>query len=61
MAFILLSGREPFESEDNFGLLQKIEACNYSLEGSEWEGVSEDAKEFIRGLLVADPKKRMNI
>ena len=57
--FILLSGSPPFYDEDNFQLFEKIKACKYDFSASSWSLVSDEAKDFISKLLVADPKQRL--
>ena len=60
VAYILLSGAPPFYSEDNFKLFEQIKNCDYDFNDESWNNVSNDAKDFISKILVADPKKRMN-
>ena len=57
--FILLSGTPPFYDEDNFALFEKIKSCDYSFSAPSWRTISEEAKDFISRLLVADPAARM--
>eukprot|EP01029_Cantina_marsupialis_P027801 TRINITY_DN774017_c0_g1_i1.p1 TRINITY_DN774017_c0_g1~~TRINITY_DN774017_c0_g1_i1.p1 ORF type:complete len:364 (+),score=96.45 TRINITY_DN774017_c0_g1_i1:147-1238(+) len=58
--FLLLSGTLPFYS-DNFTELQKlILAGKFSMEGENWDGVSENARDLIRRLIVVDPSERLN-
>ena len=59
MLFILLSGCPPFFDEDNFALFEKIKKVDFNFDAPTWENVSEEAKDVIRKLLVADPSKRM--
>jgi serine/threonine protein kinase len=60
VAFNLLSGEQPFYGVDYFVILEQMKACNYSFTGETWKGVSDEAKDFISKILVADPSKRMN-
>lgn len=57
--FILLSGEPPFYHEDNFELFELIKKCRYDMNKPIWKEISDEAKSFIKGLLVADPSKRM--
>jgi serine/threonine protein kinase len=59
VTFILLSGSTPFYEEDNFALFEQIKNCRYSFEAETWQDVSEEAKDFVKKILVADPKKRL--
>ena len=60
VAFILLSGTPPFYEEDNFALFEQIKACKYDFDVDTWGSVSEEAKDFIKKILVADPNVRLN-
>lgn len=62
VTFILLSGSPPFfeDGNDNFGLFEQIKKCDYNFEVETWQQVSEEAKDFIRKVLVADPAERYN-
>ena len=59
VTFILLSGTVPFWDEDNFKLFEKIKACRYDFSSSTWDKVSNEAKDFVKKILIADPKKRL--
>lgn len=39
----------------------KIREGRFSLDGEAWQGVSEEAKELVRGLLTVDPAKRLKL
>lgn len=54
--YILLSGSPPF-GEDT--LFDQIRTASYTFEGSEWEGVSDQAKDLIRHLLTESPTTRL--
>ena len=60
VTFILLSGTPPFHEDDNFKLFEQIKNCEYDFEVDTWEGVSDEAKDFIRHILVPDPETRFN-
>ena len=57
--YILLSGQPPFYHDDNFELFEQIKKCKYDMEGPIWKNVSDNAKDLISRLLVADPEKRL--
>ncbi|PRD31093.1 UNVERIFIED_CONTAM: MAPk-Ak2 [Trichonephila clavipes] len=63
--YILLCGFPPFYSNHGLaispGMKKRIRAGQYSFPDPEWEHVSGDAKELIRGLLITDPAKRLTI
>lgn len=57
LLYVLLSGVMPFAE----GRFRQLMAASYSLKGSVWRAVSQPAKQLIRQLLVADPRKRLTI
>ena len=59
--YILLCGHPPFQSKSNREILERSAKGQYSLEGKEWEGVSELAKELVRKMLTVDPTKRITV
>ena len=54
--YILLSGSPPF-GEDT--LFDQIRTASYNFQGTEWEGVSDQAKDLIRHLLTESPINRL--
>lgn len=61
ITYILLSGASPFLGETKQETLTNISAVNYDFDEEYFSSTSELAKDFIRRLLVKDPKKRMTI
>ncbi|XP_065133177.1 death-associated protein kinase 3 [Paramisgurnus dabryanus] len=61
ITYILLSGASPFLGETKQETLTNISAVNYDFDEEFFSNTSELAKDFIRRLLVKDPKKRMTI
>lgn len=59
IAYVLLSGHAPFYSENLQKLFAQIKRAQYDFSDDEWEGVSDEAKDFIIKLLVLDPSKRL--
>uniref|UniRef100_A0A8C9ZM32 Ribosomal protein S6 kinase n=1 Tax=Sander lucioperca TaxID=283035 RepID=A0A8C9ZM32_SANLU len=66
--YTMLSGQVPFHSEQRgmtssyaADIMQKIKEGDFSLDGEAWKGVSEDAKELVKGLLTVDPEKRLKL
>lgn len=56
----MLSGQVPFQSEQRgmtssyaADIMQKIKEGDFSLDGEAWKGVSEDAKELVKGVWYA--------
>ena len=62
VTYILLSGRPPFNGLTDDDIFRKVRMGQYVMEGTRfWEvEVSELAKDFIRCLLDADPRRRWN-
>ena len=59
IVFMLLSGNPPFDGYED-EVLENIRVGNYKMKGNRWKAVSDEAKDFVRSLLVVDPKKRMD-
>lgn len=54
--YTMLSGQVPFQSEQRgmtssyaADIMQKIKEGDFSLDGEAWKGVSEEAKELVKG------------
>ncbi|TPX35683.1 hypothetical protein SmJEL517_g01902 [Synchytrium microbalum] len=58
ITYILLSGYPPFYDQNNVELFKQIMAGKYEFDRPWWDNVSDSAKDFIRHLLVLDPKSR---
>ena len=57
--YILICGMPPFYSKSNRETLELSARGCYSMEGREWDGISEDAKDLIRRMLTVDLAKRI--
>lgn len=60
ICYVLLSGLLPFDDESNDRKARKIMENVYKFPNSIWKDISENAKDFIRHLLISDPSKRMS-
>ncbi|XP_020291158.1 death-associated protein kinase 1-like isoform X2 [Pseudomyrmex gracilis] len=60
LTYILLSGASPFLGEDKQETYANVAACQYQFDNEFFSNVSEIAKDFIRSLLIKDPKERGN-
>ncbi|XP_071569766.1 death-associated protein kinase 1 isoform X4 [Temnothorax nylanderi] len=60
LTYILLSGASPFLGEDKQETYANVAACQYQFDNEYFSNVSEIAKDFIRSLLIKDPKERGN-
>ncbi|XP_066593408.1 death-associated protein kinase 1-like [Prorops nasuta] len=58
LTYILLSGASPFLGEDKQETYANVAACQYQFDDEFFNSVSEIAKDFIRSLLIKDPKER---
>lgn len=58
ITYMLLSGTPPFKGRRDREVLQAVRRGKYTLSGPRWDGISEEAKDFIRRLLVYNPSKR---
>ena len=60
ITYMLLCSKRPFHNRKREVTIDKIMAGDYGrLEGGPWRRISGEAKEFVRKLLVVDPKDRM--
>jgi len=57
-AYALLSGKQAFKDKNIFLLNAKIRKGEFDFPDSEWKSVSQEAKDFIKGLINIDPTKR---
>ncbi|CAG5133824.1 unnamed protein product, partial [Candidula unifasciata] len=61
LAYVLLSGLSPFAGEDDLETLQNVRRCDWEFDNDAFSSVSPEAKDFIKSLLLKDPKKRMTV
>ena len=59
VAFMLLSGHLPFYGEHRKVVMHKIVKGVYQFEGVRWKRISNQAKCFVKDLLVVDPNDRL--
>lgn len=59
LLYITLSGQFPFYGEDEEEYYASVVQQEVEFPEEDWKHVSEDAKDFIRGMLEKEPKKRM--
>jgi len=58
ITYVLLCGFSPFLSSTQHGLFDKIVKCEYDFPDPEWTNISDSAKDFIRRLLIKEPRDR---
>ena len=57
---VLLTGAWPFDDDDEDELIDQIVECGLNFDcGEEWECISSQAKDLLRGLLEPNPKRRL--
>jgi calcium-dependent protein kinase len=56
---LLAAGQKPFEGKTPKQMVAKVLLGKYDFEDPVWNDISEAAKQFIRDLLVVEPKDRM--
>ena len=61
MAYLMVSGRLPFNAEDENKIARQIAFGEPDFNSDSWKKVSKECINFIKGLLEKDPKKRMTI
>ena len=57
--YILLSGRPPFNADNDLEIMRMIKIGKYSMQSRIWDKVSTHAKDLVKGMLCYDPKKRL--
>jgi myosin-light-chain kinase len=56
ICYVLLSGLSPFMGENDLQTYANIQNVNYDFDDESFESISEDAKDFIRNILVKNLK-----
>jgi calcium/calmodulin-dependent protein kinase-4 len=59
ICYILLCGSEPFSDENPRELFKRIIKGQYEFASPDWDKIGENAKDFVRKLIVLDPKRRL--
>ncbi|XP_058836629.1 myosin light chain kinase, smooth muscle-like [Topomyia yanbarensis] len=59
ICYVLLSGLSPFVGDNDMATMNNVLQGQYSFKYSSFDAVSEDAKDFVRKLLVRDGSKRL--
>mmetsp|Transcript_6088 Transcript_6088/g.8856 ORF Transcript_6088/g.8856 Transcript_6088/m.8856 type:complete len:488 (-) Transcript_6088:359-1822(-) len=59
ITYIVLCGYPPFFGDSDTAIFKSVISGKFSFPKSEWDSISDDAKNFISGLLQLDPNKRM--
>lgn len=59
IVFLLLSGNLPFRGRTQKELFKNIMKGDFEFNPKEWEGVSEDAKDFVTKMIVRNPDDRI--
>ena len=58
--YILLSGKPPFDGNDDKEIVNSVRIGTYSLTGGEWKHISNEAKDLIKRMLTYDALNRIN-
>lgn len=61
ITFILLTGQSPFYANGLKDTIEKVQRGLINLNGVKWQGISDDAKSFVRNCLNKDHEKRWSI
>lgn len=56
--YILLSGKPPFWGKTKSKIFDAVRAASLRFQSDPWCGISDSAKELIRGMLNTDPSMR---
>lgn len=58
--YIFLCGYPPFNGESDSDIMKAVKKGVYEMPEEEWDSVSKDAKDLVRGMLCLDTKKRLS-
>ena len=58
LAYALLSAKPPFHGKTESETYKAIKKGEYTFPSRDWDGISTEAKDFIRHLLVKDARQR---
>ena len=61
MTYLMISGRLPFNAEDENKIARQIAFSEPDFENDCWKKISKECVKFIKRLLEKDPKRRMVI
>jgi len=59
VAYFVLCGFPPFLNQSYAKVIDLITKAEYEFPGNIWADISEEAKDFIRKILIIDPRKRL--
>lgn len=59
LLYFILSGRLPFKADTRAAVFNLVKSGSFSFDFREFSKVSDEAKSFIRKLLVVDPARRL--
>mmetsp|Transcript_1056 Transcript_1056/g.1953 ORF Transcript_1056/g.1953 Transcript_1056/m.1953 type:complete len:494 (-) Transcript_1056:28-1509(-) len=57
--YILLSGKAPFDGDDDHEITEQVKIGNYNMKNGIWEVLSKDAKDLIKKMLTYNFKQRV--
>lgn len=60
IAYILLCGSRPFWARTESGIFRTVLKADPSFDEQPWPSMSAEAKDFVKRLLIKDPRKRMS-
>jgi len=58
--YILLSGKAPFDGDDDHEITEQVKIGQYNMKGGIWDVLSNDAKDLIRKMLTYNYKNRIS-
>mmetsp|Transcript_23714 Transcript_23714/g.66745 ORF Transcript_23714/g.66745 Transcript_23714/m.66745 type:complete len:333 (-) Transcript_23714:741-1739(-) len=61
LLYVILSGCSPFSADEEEQLLAQVAEAKYEFYENEWAGISEEAKDLVKKLLVVDPTVRLTM
>ena len=59
LLYILLSGKPPFDGDDDTEITNRVKKGKYDLHSGQWKSVSQEAKSLIQKMLTYNYKDRV--
>jgi len=59
ITYVMLAGFPPFDGENDVEVFASILSIRYEFPSPEWDNISDEAKHFVKSILVDSPKERL--
>eukprot|EP00941_MAST-03F_sp_MAST-3F-sp1_P003227 g3227.t1 len=59
IAYMIIGGKPPFDGANDVEILNKVSIGEYKMDDPVWSKISDEARSFVKGLLVFNPGERL--